>query len=72
MKKWARPMQIRIDMTHYGSETLATATAGSAGTLDQVQEFVSGSGRGEECAGERGGSGDGVGFLYSSDLHAGM
>lgn len=72
MKKWARPMQIRIDLTHYGSETLATATAGSAGTLDQVQEFVSGPGRGEECAGERGGSGDGVGFLYSSDLHAGM
>lgn len=72
MKKWARPMQIRIDLTHYGSETLATATAGSAGTLDQVQEFVSGSGRGEECAGERGGRGDGVGFLYSSDLHAGM
>ena len=53
MKKWARPIQIRIDLTHYGSETLATATAGSAGTLDQVQEFVSGSGRGEECAGER-------------------
>ena len=65
-------MQIRIDLSHYGFESLATATAGLAGSVDQVQEFVAGAGRGEECAGECGGRGDGVGFLYSSDLHAGM
>lgn len=44
----------------------------SAGIADQIEELVSGPGGGEERAGERRGRGDGVGFLYSSDLHAGV
>ena len=44
----------------------------SAGIADQIEKLVSGPGGGEERAGESRGRGDGVGFLYSSDLHAGM
>lgn len=45
-------------------------TALSAGIADQIEELVSGPGRSEERAGESRGRGNGVGFLYSSDLHA--
>lgn len=44
----------------------------SAGIVDQIEKLVSGPGRSEERAGESRGRGDGVGFLYSSDLHAGV